>query len=357
MKIALLNLPLDNNYGGNLQRYALMKVLQDMGHEVTHIQLRYRAKLKWYVTPFVYAKRIIKKYVLFKQVEINLEKQINELYDKRLEIVLPFYEKYIKHTEICYTASGISKLTKGKFDAFIVGSDQCWRKEMIDSIGWGTFLFDFISDNNAKRIAYGVSFGINKAKYDVIEKKVFQKLYNYFTAVSVREKSGLQILAEMGCLKPRPLQVLDPTLLLCMEDYLNLIETEKSPSSAKGKVFCYVLDKNVQIEQIAQNKASELRTDVVYYGLYSGEKLSIEMWLKSIYEAEYVITDSYHGTIFSVLFNKPFKFCGNERRGNDRIKSLLETLIISSEIDYDKTNEVLLLKEKESLSFLRDCLS
>ena len=70
MKIVLLNLPYDNNYGGNLQCYALMKVLKDMGHDVTHINLRLFYHLSWYKKPFSYAKRFILKYILGKNIKI-----------------------------------------------------------------------------------------------------------------------------------------------------------------------------------------------------------------------------------------------------------------------------------------------
>lgn len=357
MRIALLNLPIDNNYGGNLQRYALMKVLQDMGHDVTHVQLRYREKLKWYMVSLVYAKRILLRYIMRKPTVINQELKSNELYRGRLKAILPFYEKYIKHTDICFDASEIRKLTEGKYDAFIVGSDQCWRKDMNVLIGWKTFLFDFLKYDRIKRIAYGVSFGKETSTYNEFEKKEFRSLYEKFKAASVREKSGLQILGDMGCTKPIPMQVLDPTFLLDREDYIQLIRNEKSPSPAKGKVFCYVLDMTEQIEKKAQEKASELQTEVVNYGIYGGEQLSIEMWLKSIYEASYVMTDSYHGTVFSILFHKPFIFCGNERRGNDRITSLFQILCENNKFDYEILDEKLIELRAKSLSFLSESLS
>ena len=93
MKIALLNLPYDNNYGGNLQRYALMKVLQDMGHEVTHVNLRFSYHLPWYKKPFSYTKRLILKYILGKGIKINQERFARQQYEKRCAATEPFYQR------------------------------------------------------------------------------------------------------------------------------------------------------------------------------------------------------------------------------------------------------------------------
>ena len=358
MRIALLNLPIDNNYGGNLQRYALMKVLQDMGHDVTHISLYSKARLRWYMAPLVYLKRFVYKYLFGKSIIINQEVKINQLYQERLEIIKPFYNEYIKHTTPCYTVKDIQRVTVRKYDAFVVGSDQCWRKDMNDSVGWKTFLFNFLTDKDVKRIAYGASFGKETTTYNETEAREFNQLYKMFTAVSVRERTGLDILCSMGCTTPTPQVVLDPTLLLNQDDYQRLMEKEKFPSPAKGKVFCYVLDKTDDIEKKAQAKASELGTEVVFYGIKGSDGLSIEMWLKSIYEAEYVITDSYHGSVFSLIFNKPFDFCGNERRGNTRVENLFNLFGIekTGTIDYSIISPRIEEYKKASLAFLSNSL-
>lgn len=357
MRIALLNLPIDNNYGGNLQRYALMKVLQDMGHDVTHISLFYRAKLRWYIVPFAYMKRFVYKYILRRSIVINQEAWINQLYNKKWNIVKPFYSKHIKHTQPCYNVKDILRVIVGKYDAFIVGSDQCWRKDMTKSIGWNNFMFDFVKNSETKLIAYGVSFGKDVNMYKGSEFSEFKSLYEKFYAVSVRENTALNILDEMGCYNPVPVQVLDPTLLLPPADYIKLFSDINLDSPSRGKVLCYVLDKTEEIINFAYKKAIGLNTEAVFYGISDDKGLSIEMWLKSIYEASFVITDSYHGTIFSILFNKPFKFCGNEKRGNARISSLFETLGISDEFDYGEVNNKIELWRGLSKEFLQKSIN
>lgn len=155
MKIALLNLPFDNNYGGNLQRYALIKVLQGMGHEVEHINLQCDYSLPWYKYPYSIPKRIIKKYLLGeKKVDVLLEKH-NEDIRKIIDAnALAFYEKYIPHTFEVRNVSGIKKLlNSGNYDAVVVGSDQVWREGMTHSIGCENFFLKFVPDD-IKKIAY-----------------------------------------------------------------------------------------------------------------------------------------------------------------------------------------------------------
>lgn len=97
-KIAVLNLPFDNNYGGNLQRYALITILKGMGHQVEHINLQSRYSLPWFKKPFSFAKRIAKKMFLDKNTPIILEKQLAIQAKKRNVLALNFYGKYSSYT-------------------------------------------------------------------------------------------------------------------------------------------------------------------------------------------------------------------------------------------------------------------
>lgn len=339
MKIALLNLPVDNNYGGNLQRYALMKVLQDMGHDVTHIYLKYRRELPMYKKPYSYTKRFVLKYFFNKNIHINQEGYFNRLEDLKIQKILPFYNKYIKHTECCYSIRDVRRKTKGKFDAYIVGSDQVWRKSMCIPIGWRNFLLDFTKGEDVKRIAYAVSFGTDSSEYNEDDYDSFQKLFSTFDIVSVREKSAIKILNSIGCNTEYVVTCLDPTLLIEKSEWKKLFYSTKLEEPTKGKIFCYVLDMTKEIEKIINEKAKELKCPVVIAGL-SNTTLSITEWLMSIYDADYVITDSYHGTVFSIIFKKRFIYCGNMRRGNSRVESLFEILGFNTEIEKNTNSEI-----------------
>lgn len=326
MKIALLNLPYDNNYGGNLQRYALMKVLQDMGHDVTHINLRFGYHLPWYKKPFSYTKRVFLKYLFGKDIKINQECHLRQQYAERCAVTEPFYQRYIKHTD------PITDLRKLKdlhgFDAFVVGSDQVWRKKIAGKYLCTMFLDFLPADAAVKRIAYGVSLGVAENELNQEEISRLSELYKRFDAVSVREDSALDLLIDYGWTNPQAIQVLDPTLLLTKDDYMQLIDNASTVPS-KGNMFCYILDKTEEKSHLIKQKATELQLKPFELGLSDDKPASIEQWLRSFADAEYVITDSYHGLVFSIIFRKSFYLIKNEFRGNARFDSL-EALFIDS---------------------------
>ena len=315
-------------------------------------------RISFYRYPLLLIKGIIKKYALHKNHSIFDDITRLTSYQKRISLINPFYEKYINHTEKCLTADDIAKVTHGCYDAFIVGSDQIWRKEMTHSIGWENFMFAFLGEQKVKRVAYGVSFGKDVVSYSTSEKEIFANLYKTFDAVSVREDDGLSLLQKMGCKKPEPSQVLDPTLLLKGDDYVDLFASQSDTIDVKGKIFCYVLDDDEHIREIINHKSEELGLQVVRVGISGNDEVSIPQWLKCIYDASYVITDSYHGVVFSILFGKQFLFCGNEKRGNSRVESLFRAIEIDDvkKLDYSRVKTALEINREQSMRFLRKTL-
>ena len=349
MRIALLNLPYDNNYGGNLQLYALMKVLQDMGHDVTHVNLRFSFYLPWYKKPFSYTKRVILKYILGRNVKINQEFYSRRQYEGRCAVTEPFYQRYIKHTEPITDLKKLKKLHG--FDAFVVGSDQVWRKNIAGKY-LNTMFLDFLPvDTNVKRIAYGVSLGVAENELSQEEIKRLSELYSRFDAVSVREDSALSLFKAYNWTNPKAMQVLDPSLLLNKEDYMQLISGASTVPS-EGNLFCYILDKTEKKSQLIKQKAEELQLKPFELGLTDDKPASIEQWLRSFADAEYVITDSYHGLVFSIIFNKPFHLIRNKFRGNARFDSVMDLFNLSEEFNWSKISQIMYSKNKESLKFL-----
>lgn len=358
MKIALLNLPYDNNYGGNLQRYALMKILQDMGHDVTHINLRFHRQLPWYKKPFVYVKRLLKKILLNHHTHINQEKELNETYKQLCSVTDSFYEKYIEHTDVITDIKELRNLTG--YDSYIVGSDQVWRKKIANKYLQTMFL-DFLSnDKSSKRIAYAVSMGTTENELNSKEIFYLGALYKRFDAVSVREQSSLSLFETYGWTDPEASVSLDPTLLLNKEDYIALINNAKTKPS-EGKIFCYILDDSKEKQKLIEDKEKELEMISFRISLKGNNSVSIEQWLRSFNDAEYVITDSYHGLLFSIIFRKPFYLFKNQYRGNARFDSVLDTFGFSadadnSEFDWNQLSNQLDDKRNQSLAFLSKVL-
>lgn len=358
MKIALLTLPIDNNYGGNLQRYALMTVLQRMGHDVIHIYLLAHARLPWYKVPFSYVKRLFKKFILCDNtVVLSYERITNERYEKSLHHTKLFYEKYIKHTNICYTIQDIKKECKGRYEAYLVGSDQVWRNHSTRQIDIKEFFLSFTLNEDVKRYAYSVSLGKEDNMFSEKEIKNLGQLYHQFNSVSVREISALRLFEQYGWNNPLASLCLDPTLLLDAEDYLVVIRNNKVEDMTGGKIFAYILDESDNNNKTIQSLSKQLSKSVICTGLENSTELSIPQWLNDIRCADFVITDSYHGTVFSIIFKKPFLFLGNQERGNARISSLFDILHIHVDkgivSDYAEVDTFIKQMRKESMDFLK----
>lgn len=358
MKIALLNLQYDNNFGGNLQRYALMTILQRMGHDVTHLNLRFSfISHPWYIQCYLILRRLLSRIVKRSGCAIFPEYRRQQEYYKSCAITDVFYNKYIKHTRPIYSKKGLQKYQN--FDAFIVGSDQVWRKSIAAIYGISTFFFDYLSVNNlTPRIAYGVSLGTGVSELNEEDLVVLTPLYKKFKAVSVREDSALKLLNAYGWLQPSAEQVLDPTLLLCKEDYSQLInqaQTDDLPSN----LFCYILDMNDEKKALIKNVEEEKGLKSFVIGL-DDEQSSVEQWLRYFRDSEYIVTDSFHGLVFSTIFNKPFLLINNEFRGNARFESLIKILYKGTSVENPNwvvVNDNISIWKNKSLDYINSSLS
>lgn len=356
MKIALLTLPVDNNYGGHLQRYALMKALQQMGLDVVHLNMRFPWEKK---SKKKKVKRIVKRLLKYVQSKITQKKFVPEpsnfsCYLNADYITDYFYYRYVKHTKRIYDKKDLTKYLG--FDMFIVGSDQVWRYKYTNHMyGINTYFFDYLP-KQLPRMAYGASFGTKENEFDEEVVKRLGNYYKLFSNVSVREKESIQNIYNYEWEGPRPTCVLDPTLLLPQEDYVEIVKRGKTKPS-EGNLFCYVLDKTEQNKSII----FEISRDrcLSPFEITLGGGCSVEQWLRSFIDAEFVITDSYHGLLFSLLFNKPFYLCKNEERGGMRFDNILNLLGITgveNKYDWEKINKILSQEKEHSFTYLNKCI-
>lgn len=359
MKLALLNLPFDNNYGGNLQRYALMTILQRLGHDVWHINLRTLSKLPFYLKPYSYSKRIFQKYILGKKIPINIEAHDNLLNKQRCKETEIFYDKYINHTHECYNIYDVVNATKGQFDGIVVGSDQVWRKDMTRCLGVINYFLGFTKNWNIKRVAYAVSVGTSKPDYAQYDIKQLSHLFKSFDLVTVREESLLEYFKSINWVNPKASSVLDPTMLLDASDYDRLISCTETDSLTVGCIYCYVLDQNENLLSSIQKHSEAEKCDYIINDLSEClNPVSIEQWLRNIRDAKMVVTDSYHGCVFSLIFHKQFIYTGNPRRGNNRVQSLLTMfdIINTRQIDYDTFESKRMYCKSLSINLLKETL-
>lgn len=368
MKIGIITVPYNNNYGGYLQSYALMTVLKQMGHEPTIIMRRHNPhpvsavfRIKYFI------KGILKTILRHKLHPCIYRKELS--FQTRGKSMLIFVDRYMQpQTKYVYSTDDLRLECEGKFDAYIVGSDQVWRAIYVPGIV-GNMYLDFTEGWKVKRIAYAASFGTDNHEYTAEEKKLCGKLIEIFDAVSVREDSGLKVFDEFKWKVKNPQVVLDPTLLLSMDDYNKVLPQENK--LVKGKIFCYVLDKGDDAKMAISNIQQQLNRPIYEIAdIQKGDSVlpSIETWLSAIRDSDFVITDSFHGTVFSIIFNKPFAVYVNKARGSRRFEDLLgqfnlQSHIISnhkqkdfvfSNIDWNKVNELVDIKKKESIHFLKN---
>ncbi|PKH80807.1 polysaccharide pyruvyl transferase family protein [Psychrobacter sp. 4Bb] len=322
--------PLGKNYGGIMQAFALQKVLKDKGYEVITIDYNHKSP-KYVYSKARLAYRSAKKMAGKRKAPINLENQINQLTEGNRK----FIDKHILQSEYIDNDKNLKKhFKKNRYDAVIVGSDQTWRPKYSPNI-YNFYLQFLKGKKNIKRIAYASSFGVDNWEYSVEETKKCTKLAKLFDAISVREQSGVDLCKEYLGVDSE--LVLDPTLLLEKEDYLSLIGSRYKQGKNEG-VFTYFLDKNADKNKAAEHIAQEISTHVYScqakhsLGDLSSNNLedyklpAVQDWLASFANAEFVLTDSFHGMVFSIVFGKPFLVIVNEKRGSARFKSLLNKL-------------------------------
>ena len=338
MKIAILTLPLINNYGGILQAYAMQEALKELGFEAKVLRLISKNK----TLSLAYCKFLVAKVIKFKKYK-NIKFQPVYLKD-----TLEFVNKNLNVTAKIFNKNNFSNvLKKEKFDGIVLGSDQVLRPIYWQFKDYENCLLK--CDDKFKKIIYAGSFGSKEVNN--LEK--LKSVFDNFKSISVREISGVKLCKKHFGVNDAK-WVLDPTLLA----HKSIYEKFFCETKAENKIFAYILDSNEKTSQILR-EVSERENLGVCEVNDNVNRISIEEWISSIAKAKFVITDSFHGCVFSIIFNKPFFAFVNEARGNARLESLFEMFelkdrIINSskdisldkKIDYERVNQIL-LKQKE----------
>lgn len=369
MRIGILTLRLHTNYGGILQAYALQTVLERKGHQVVVLDIPYKFNVSIIKKLYLYPKRALHKLIYRDNTPIRWE-EIENFYNlKTRKFTQPFVNKHIHRLE--YT--NLENLDKNDFDAIIVGADQIWRPKYFPNIE-NAFL-KFAREWDIKRIAYAPSFGEDKWEYAEEQTNECKDLIKKFDAVSVREISGVTLCRKY--LEHDAEWVLDPTMLLKVEDYIKFFEDTNTPQSS-GTLLNYTLDTN--------NGMSRLIDEIAKFTNYIPFRINsrvedtdapmeqriqppVEKWLRGFYDAKFVVTDSFHACVFSILFRKQFVVVINKERGASRINSLLEyfglknrivrdvsDMVGLSNIEYDAVYSKLDIMRLKSEAFLNKAL-
>lgn len=350
MKIGILTFHCANNYGAVLQAYGLQEYLKSLGHEVCVIDYR--------------PKYLIAPYRLFGNELPNVNSFFKILYfcrrlllaPKRLKRRWTFDAFRRRYLNVCRLNLDV---VDNNFDAFIFGSDQIWNPVLTHGLD-KIYLGDFKAAKNKKLIAYSASVGsVHNINCSETEYMISQ--LGNFSAIGIREKSFCDLL---NSFKLNVCTTVDPVLLGGWDIY-NRIATNRIP--VKNYLLLFQLDFDYKVEKIALSIAKLKHLNIIKVNSSSESikdfkiksSVSPALFLSYIKNAVYVVTSSFHGTVFSILFEKDFtSVCLNERNG-ERITNLLKQLdlmkrIITSENQRPFTEAIDYKAVKKSQEILRN---
>ncbi|WP_045798005.1 polysaccharide pyruvyl transferase family protein [Streptococcus equinus] len=325
MKVGILTLYYNNaNYGGLLQSYALNNVLNSMGYESE--QISYDFKME----SFSGFSKI--KYVVKKSVKQFIPGFMH--HNSKFEKTLKAFEHSIPHSRRV-TKNNIKRLNY-KYNVFICGSDQIWNP-----IGWQeTFFLNFATK---PKISYAASVARDFLSKEEIA--FISNLTSDFSSLSVREQNMSNFLSNK--LDRKFEQVPDPTLLLSKEEWNEKFPNKVKTNSDRPYIFAYFLGFNTKQRNDCIDFAKSKGFDIYFipfmkndsytwdkkHSKYFTKQFKVEDFLDLIRNAELILTDSFHGAVFSCIFEKPFyvlnrKLVGNEKSMNSRLSTLFEQLRI-----------------------------
>jgi len=361
-KIGVLNLPRDGNYGGMLQAVALHSFLNDKGYRVTSIGNAGPESKR--LNPAL--KKVIVS--LLERIPVQNIKGIRSRHEKISKHEKFLSEYIVRQTlDACSDAEFRQAVSTEKFDAVIVGSDQVWRWDYI-SYDPSRYFLGFVDSKLTRKIAYAASFGMDHWQAPGVIDEI-KPLLADFHAVSTREQSGVSICEAMGRTDCR--HVLDPTLLVGARFYDKIITPRHKEGSGDKRMLTYILDGAKDKSQLVGDARAMLGERYVLRELGLQSDASVSEWVSEFKHADFIVTDSFHGTVFAILFRKNFIALGNSGRGLSRFTSMLGGFglesrlllneysdkarlqeLVGTKVDYSTVDDVLPKLQIDSADFL-----
>lgn len=333
MNIGILTHPQGINYGGILQCFALSEYIKKLGHNPIVFQRApdgsfflwewTRSLLRWLHFPRYYTPK--PKFNSMEKIDVFIKNELNR--------TAPIHTQH-EMLKVC---------KKYNLEAVVVGSDQVWRQSFSKKYGFNYFL-DFVP-KGVKKISYAASFGLSSWDYSSKQTERIKDLLLSFQGISVREEDGIVLCKNYLNIEPE--LMVDPTFLLTTEDY----DTIASKRLIDVKfIFVYWIGEKKLIESKIK-EYTDKGYSIVYVGLREQRIMpSVGDWLSYIKYADIVLTDSFHGCVYSLLYLRPLIVFENKSGGFGRIESLLNLLEIDKShkegiIRVDKTKLDLFLAE------------
>ena len=369
-----------SNYGMIMQCWALQHKLKEMGHEPYVI--RFDPERPKYI---LFAKKVIDRFRRVVSKSYRLEARSNDerdLYNAekdKLRAFDVFREKHLQFSDCYYRYANELIKNPPLANCYVAGSDQIWCMDLsIDGNAKGMFLA--FGDNNIRRVAYAPSFG--RTTYNRENEHYLKEALSRFNSISCREMGGVELCQRLGF---KAQKVVDPTMLLPDSDYEPLCESV----AYKDYVFIYSVNMS-SAEDMYWSAFKEMicgkkvvatpASGSIAGGELFGEEVVYDYatpgrWLSLIKNSDLVVTSSFHGIVFSIIFNKKFAFVpikGTFSATNNRIFDLLDSLdltdqivsmpddymrVVNKDVDWDKVNKLRSQLVSGSLVFLDDALS
>ena len=311
MRIATITLHNANNFGAVLQAYALQRHITSLDFDTELIN--YYPNQPASVSPKI-LRYTPKRAIIYIKNRINHSKQMSERFNS-------FRNNYLSISPIYYFGDEKIYESPPFFDAYVVGSDQIWNTEITNNSK--AFFLHFV--NSGLKIAYAASFGTDEIGEQ--EKHNIRQYLKSFNAVSVREKSMVDILKKEFDIDAQV--VLDPVFLLEKVEWGKIIQKTKIPEKY---IFVYMMEPSNALNQIAYCLKKETGYRIVFVSASSKKSnlkginlkgLGPREFLFVISNAEYIVTNSFHGLALSIIFEKKF-FAVKHSRRNSRLLNLLE---------------------------------
>lgn len=380
-KIALVTCYFQHNYGSQLQALATQMIFDKLGLENETIRIDglkaeiNKAKYQYFLSKIFDINTVRDKMATVRK---QIAKRTNPEYARNLtvrdRIFSDFAESKFKLSGL-YTSKAELGRKAHSYEAFVVGSDQLWLPSNISA---DYYTLNFVPDD-VKKIAYATSFGVSQLPHKQTE--MARHFLNRLNAIFVRETSGQKLIRQLTG-KEVPL-VCDPTLLFTAEEW-----NRQAPQTRKiqeNYLLCYFLGNNPEQRNFAKKLADALNCKIVQlpnldeyiksdegfatYPLYDVSPLD---FIALIRDARFVLTDSFHCTVFSTLFEKPFfsfRRYNNDSQvsTNSRIYSLLDTFgipeqllrgneeisqCVKMQIDFAKVHQNIDLLRQKSIQYL-----
>lgn len=357
-----------HNYGAVLQAFALGQIVREIGFDVEYID---RRSSYYDVYSCIFDKW---------HKKLRLKTEGKGFVDFETTYLQPQSIRILKNEDY-------NKLDTSRYAAIIVGSDQIWRDDyFIHSFEYSPYLY-FVKNSNVKKISYAASFGKDTCSHPEERRRNIEKMLKDFYAISVREKSGVDILKNVFHVAGK--WVADPTLLHDADFYIKKLQLKKQTVD-DNRIVTYILGASPTNMKKVDDLAKKIGVSTKH--IYKRSKFwlaykrpfsllrkyrmvpSVIEWLENIMNAKYVFTDSFHGMVFCIIFRKQFVVLNNKAGGTERFISLLNRLGLSerlcnwdedieqiqeklcSHIDYNNAENLLNEFKDLSVGFLRVAL-